>query len=163
MADFSFDIVSQVNDQELKNAIDQAQRELANRYDFKGTKCSIELNDKTLTIVADDENKRKQLIDLIQSKLIKRSIELNALIYEKAEDASGGTLRQNINFVDGLDSEQCKKVNAHIKNMKLKVKSQTNDRAVRVSGKSKDDLQKVMSELKGSSVVDVPLQFTNYR
>lgn len=163
MAEYSFDIVSQVNDQELKNAIDQAQRELSNRYDFKGTQCSIELTDKQVTIVADDEQKRKQLIDLIQTKLIKRSISLNALIYDKAEDASGGTIRQLIRFIDGLESDQCKKINQGIKDLKLKVNSQTKDRSVRVSGKSKDDLQKVMSALKEKEIIPVPLQFINYR
>ena len=163
MAEYSFDIVSQVDEQELKNSIDQAQRELGNRYDFKGTQCNIDLSDKQVTIIADDEQKRKQLIDLIQTKLIKRSISLNSLIYDKAEDAAGGTLRQVIHFVDGLEPDQCKKINQGIKDLKMKVNSQTKDRSVRVSAKSKDDLQKVMSELKAKELVTVPLQFINYR
>ncbi|RME93751.1 MAG: YajQ family cyclic di-GMP-binding protein, partial [Candidatus Hydrogenedentota bacterium] len=152
----------EINKQELVNAVDQARREINNRYDFKGSKCSLELTDNELVLVADDEAKLKQLNDVLQSKLVKRGLSLKAFQYGKIEPASGGTVRQKVEWIAGIDKEHAKKINTLIKEAKLKVKSQTMDQKIRVSGKSKDDLQKVIQMLKEADL-DIPLQFTNYR
>ena len=161
MADSSFDIVSEISWQELNNAVDQAKREIANRFDFKGTQCSLDLKDKELNLVADDELKLDQLKDVFHSKLVRRGIPIKVVTYLKEEGASGGTKRQKATFISGIDAEHCKKINASIKNQKFKVKSQTMDAKVRVTAKSRDELQKVISYLKKENF-KVPLQFTNY-
>lgn len=160
--DSSFDIVSEINWQELANAVDQAQREIATRFDFKGTKVSLTLEDKELTLIADDEGKLKQLKDVLESKLIKRSIALKSVDYQKLEAAFGGTVRQKTLFINGIAQEHAKKINILIRDSKLKVRSQVEGEKLRVTAKSKDDLQEVMKLLGGANL-PIPLQYTNYR
>ncbi len=162
MAESSFDMVSQINMQELTNAVDQTKREIANRFDFKGTKVSIELGKEELTLVADDEGKMNQLKDVFHSKLFKRGIALKAVKYGTPEQASGGLVREKATFVNGIPKDICKDINKMIKDSKLKVKAQTLDEKIRVSGKSKDDLQKVMALVKEKDL-EVPIQFNNYK
>ncbi|MFO1471441.1 MAG: YajQ family cyclic di-GMP-binding protein [Turneriella sp.] len=160
--DASFDIVSEINWQELANAVDQAQREIATRFDFKGTKVSITMEDKELVLIADDEGKLKQLKDVLESKLIKRGIALKSVDYQKLEAAFGGTVRQKALFINGIAQEHAKKINTLIRDSKLKVRSQVEGEKLRVSGKSRDDLQEVMKLLNGANL-PIPLQYTNYR
>jgi cyclic-di-GMP-binding protein len=161
---FSFDIVSETDAQEVDNAVNQAKKEVETRYDFKGSNTTIELNakEKTITVQTSDDMKLRALGEIINAKMIKRGISLKALDYQKAETASGGSLRQVIKIKHGLESEQAKKVNLLIKELKLKVQASIQGDAVRVTAKSKDDLQDVIQALKGQDL-DFPIQFTNYR
>lgn len=160
----SFDIVSEVNLQEVDNAVNQARKEIVQRYDFKGSKTSIDLNlkEKQLTLVSDDDFRLKSVVDIVQSKLVKRGVSLKALRYSKVEPAAGGTVRQVISMQVGIEKEDAKSIVKLIKDSKLKVQAQIMDDQVRVSGKNKDDLQAVMKMLRES---DLPLamQFVNYR
>jgi cyclic-di-GMP-binding protein len=162
MSEFSFDIVSRVDRQSLADAVNQAQREIATRFDFKNSKSSIELADLTITIVADDDMKLRNVTDIIQSKCVKRGVSLKALKYGKAETASGGTLRQIVTCAQGIEKDQAKKITEAIKNAKLKVSTQIQDDQIRVASKSKDDLQKAMALVKAMPL-EFPVQFTNYR
>ena len=158
----SFDIVSKTDYAEVTNALNQTTKEISQRFDFKGSSASVELQQKDLMLAAEDETKLRNMNDILQGKLVKRGISLKALDYKKAENASGGTLRQVIKIKHGLESEQAKKVNALIKELKLKVQASIQGDAVRVTAKSKDDLQDVIQALKGQDL-DFPIQFTNYR
>ena len=162
MADSSFDVVSQVDLQELKNAVDQTEREIANRFDFKNSVSSIEIEGETLKLHSDDEYRMKALIDVLQGKLIKRSISLKALDYGKLEPATKGTVRQEIKLKQGLDQDTARAVVKLIKDSGRKVTTQIQGEQVRVSGKSKDDLQAVIQMLKGADL-PLDLQFTNFR
>jgi cyclic-di-GMP-binding protein len=162
MSEFSFDIVSKVDRQSLADAVNQAQREIATRFDFKNSKSSIELADLEITIVADDDMKLRNVTDILQSKCVKRGVSLKALKYGKAETASGGTLRQTVTCAQGIEKDQAKKITEAIKNAKLKVSTQIQDDQVRVSSKSKDDLQKAIALVKAMPL-DFPVQFVNYR
>lgn len=161
---YSFDIVSEIDLQEADNAVNQALKEIQQRYDFKGSNSTIELDkkDKLLKVDSDDEYRLKQVIDVLESKLIKRGISLKALKYGDVEAGTKGTARQTITLQSGIDKENAKKITKLIKDQGLKVQAQIQDEQVRVTGKSKDDLQEVMALLKGS---DLPfdMQFTNYR
>ena len=159
----SFDIVCEVNMQEVTNVVDQARREIGNRYDFRGSNCEISL-DKTkpsLLITADDEFKMQTTIDILLTKLIKRSIPVKSLIYGRTEP-SGKLLKKEIIIQQGLSKEQCKKINQYIKSTKLKVQTQAQSDSVRVTGKKKDDLQTLMKNIKDQSF-DFDMNFTNYR
>ncbi|HEX3466857.1 MAG TPA: YajQ family cyclic di-GMP-binding protein [Candidatus Elarobacter sp.] len=159
----SFDVVSRVDAQELDNALNQARKEIAGRFDFKNSIASIESDATTITVLADDELKLRNVIDIIQSKAVKRGIDLRALDLTKPpEPASGSTLRQRITVRAGIPKDKSKKLLDAIKSSKLKVAAQVQDEQIRVSGKSKDDLQKVQQMLKGLDF-ELPLQFTNYR
>ena len=165
MADTSsFDIVSEVNMQEVDNAINQARKEIGQRYDFKGSKSSIELNqkEKILTVVSDDDFKLKSVVDILQNKLIKRGVPIKALDYGTVEPAANTTVRQIINLRVGIDKENAKLVVKMIKDTKLKVQAQIMDDQVRVTGKNKDDLQDVMKMLR-TAELEFAMQFTNYR
>ncbi|GIR61143.1 MAG: UPF0234 protein [Pseudomonadota bacterium] len=159
----SFDIVCQVDFQEVTNAVDQARREIANRYDFKGSNCTIELDSQKgeLLITADDEYKMQTVIDILLTRLLKRSVPVKSLVYGKTIP-SGKVLKKNIDIQQGLSKEQCKELNLLIKNTKLKVQSQSQGDSVRVTGKKKDDLQQVMQVLKDKDL-SFDIQFTNYR
>ena len=159
----SFDIVCQVDFQEVTNAVDQARREIANRYDFKGSNCTIELDSQKgeLLITADDEYKMQTVIDILLTRLLKRSVPVKSLVYGKTMP-SGKVLKKNIDIQQGLSKEQCKELNLLIKNTKLKVQSQSQGDSVRVTGKKKDDLQQVMQVLKDKDL-SFDIQFTNYR
>lgn len=159
----SFDIVSKPDPQEIKNAVQQAQREIETRFDFRGSVSEIEHDGKNeLTLLSDDEARMTALIDVLQSKLIKRGVDIRFLDYGKLESASKGTVRQTITIKSGLPTETARKIVKLIKDKGLKVNAQMQDEQVRVTSKSKDDLQNVQALLKGADL-DVPLQYTNYR
>ncbi|HTO92972.1 MAG TPA: YajQ family cyclic di-GMP-binding protein [Bacteroidota bacterium] len=165
MADtFSFDIVSEVNLQETDNAINQARKEIVQRYDFKGSKSTIDLDlkEKKIAVVSDDDFKLKAVIDILQNKLIKRGVPLKALDYGAVEPASGGTVRQSIGLRVGIDKDNARLIVKMIKDTKIKVQAQIMDDQVRVSGKAKDDLQAVMKLIREAEL-KFAVQFTNYR
>ena len=159
----SFDIVSQVNHQELKNAVDQAQRELANRFDFKNTDSSIEQKELVLTLRTSSEDRLRALKLLLEEKLVKRQVSLKGVDWGKIEQASGESVRQIVTVKVGISSDKAREINKLIKEKGPKgVSSQTQGEQVRVTGKKRDDLQEVMALLK-SSDLEVPLQFENFR
>ena len=161
--DSSFDVVSRVDPQELDNALNQARKEIAGRFDFKHSIASIENDDKAITVLADDELKLRNVIDIIQSKAVKRGIDLKALdMSSPPEPASGQTFRRKIVLRAGIPKDKSKPLIEAIKGSKLKVQAQYQDEQIRVSAKSKDDLQKVIQLLKGLDY-ELPLQFVNYR
>ena len=160
--DSSFDIVSKVHFSEVTNAITQTMKEIATRYDFKGSKSEVSLDKEELVLVSDDEYKMDQLKDVLFSKLIKRGVPVKNLDYGKIEKASGGTVRQRAKLVQGIDKENAKKINTIIKNSGVKVKSQVQDDQVRISGKSRDDLQKIISLVREADL-SIDVQFINYR
>lgn len=162
MPDSSFDVVSRIDRQELDNALNQARKEIAGRFDFKNSIASIEESDKGITILADDEMKLRNVYDILQSKAVRRGIDLRAFDPKTPEKASGGALRQTIALRSGIPKDKSKPLLDAIKGSKLKVNAQFQDEQIRVSAKSKDDLQKVIALLK-SLDYELPLQFVNYR
>lgn len=158
----SFDIVSKMDMQELNNAINQAEREIENRFDFKGSKSSLKLEKDALVIVSDDEYKLNAVIDILQTKMVKRGLSLKNVDYGKIEPASMGTVRQRLSLKQGIDQENAKKINILIRDSKLKVKSQVQGDQIRVTGKSKNDLQAVMQLLLKADL-PLDLQFTNLK
>jgi len=162
MSDFSFDIVSKVEKQALEDAVNQAAREIATRFDFKNSKSSVEQTGADITIIADDEMKLRNVVDILQTKCVKRGVSLKALRFQTPEPASQGTLRQVVKVEQGIPTDKAKKLVASIKDAKLKVSTQIQDEQLRVSSKSKDDLQKVITLVK-SMDLDFPVQFVNYR
>ena len=160
--DFSFDVVSKTDPQEVANAVQQAQKELAQRFDFKGSKSSIELTAEEIVLVSDDEGKLRSVKDILETKLVKRGVSLKALDYAVLEQAAGGTVRQKAKIVQGIEIEKAKAIVKAIKEAKLKVQASIQSDQVRVTGRAKDDLQKAMAVVKANDY-GVPLQFTNYR
>ena len=160
--EFSFDIVSKTEMQEVSNAIQQAQKELAQRFDFKGSKSEISLTDDEIVLVSDDEGKLRSVKDIVESKLVKRKVSLKALEYATVEQAAGGTVRQKAKIVQGIESEKAKAIVKKIKDSKMKVQASIQSDQVRVTGRSKDDLQKAMALVREADF-GIPLQFTNYR
>lgn len=158
----SFDIVSKVDMQEVDNAVNQAIKEIGQRYDFKGSKCQITPEKDSVKILADDDYKLKAVVDVLQSKFMKRNISIKALQYGKVEQASGGMVRQIITVQQGISKEKAKDITTAIKESKLKVQAQIQDDQVRVIGKNRDDLQDAIQLLKGQEL-DVEMQFTNFR
>ena len=158
----SFDVVSRIDMQEVDNAINQTNKEISQRYDFKNSKSQVSLEDGNLKIIADDDFKLRSVIDILQSKLIRRQVPIKNLEYGKVEEASGGTVRQLIKLKQGIETDTAKQIVKDIKNLKLKVQGQIMDDQVRVSGKSRDELQAVISFLKEQDY-KLELQFTNYR
>jgi uncharacterized protein YajQ (UPF0234 family) len=160
----SFDVVSKVDLQEVQNAVHQATKEMRQRFDFKGSKSEIELNQKEreLSLVSEDEYKLKNVVDILQGRLVKRGVALKALSYGKVEEASGAMVRQRIKIQSGIEKERCKEIVKFIKSLKLKVQSNIQDEQVRVSGAKKDDLQEVIEQLKQKDY-DFHMEFVNYR
>jgi uncharacterized protein YajQ (UPF0234 family) len=158
----SFDIVSAIDMQELNNAVQQAVKEIDSRFDFKGSKSSITLEKNELVIVSDDEYKLNSVIDVLQSKMSKRGIALKNLDYGKIEPAASSTVRQRIGLKQGIDQENAKKINVIIRDSKLKIKSQIQGDQIRVTGKSKDDLQQAIHLLRQANI-PLDLQFVNFR
>ena len=159
----SFDVVSEIDRQELRNAIDQAQRELANRFDFKNTNSSIEQKELILTLATVSEDRLRALRTLLEEKLVKRQISLKGLEWGKIEQASGDTVRQVVTVKVGINSDKAREINKMIKEKGPKgVSSQTQGEQVRVTSKKRDDLQSVISLLKGADI-GIPLQFNNFR
>lgn len=157
----SFDIVSEVNLQEVDNAVNQARKEISQRYDFKGSKAEIKWDKEEIKILGEDDFRVKSIIDVLQDKMIKRSVSIKALKYEKL-DTTGGMVRQTIKIQMGISKEKSKEVIAEIKASKLKVQAQIMDDKVRITSKKIDSLQEVMKMIK-SKDFDIPLQFTNFR
>ncbi|WP_217557453.1 YajQ family cyclic di-GMP-binding protein [Paenibacillus sp. GbtcB18] len=158
----SFDIVSKLDMQELNNAITQAKREIETRFDFKGSKSEITLEKEELVLHSDDDFKLQNVIDILHAKMAKRGIALKNLEYGKIESASLGTVRQRVKLKQGIEADIAKKINIMIRDSKLKVKSQIQGDSIRVTGKSRDDLQKVIQMLKGADL-PIDLQFDNFR
>jgi cyclic-di-GMP-binding protein len=160
--EFTFDIVSKTDMQEVANAVQQAQKELAQRFDFKGSKSSIELNGDEIILISDHEGKLLSVKDILESKLVKRKVPLKSVAYEKVEQAAGGTVRQRAKIVQGIESEKAKSIVKTIKDAKLKVQASIQGDQVRIAGRNKDELQRVIALVKESDY-GIPLQFTNYR
>ena len=162
--DSSFDIVSQVDLQEVDNAINQAMKEVKTRFDFKGSKSELTFNreEKKIQLLADDDLKLKNLIQILEGKLVKRGVSVKSLKFGTSEKALDGMLRQTAEIIQGIPQEKAKDIVKQIKDMKLKIQASIQGDQVRVSGKSKDDLQVVIQALRNTNL-DIPLQFTNYR
>jgi len=159
----SFDITSEVDDQEVRNAVDQASREVANRFDFKNTGSSLELGDDAITLRSSTEDRLAALRQVLEEKFVKRGISMKALSYDKVEEASGATVRQVARLVAGISSDKAKELNKFIKGLGLKgVQSQTQGEQLRVIGKKRDDLQAVITACKEHDF-EIPLQFGNFR
>ena len=159
----SFDVVSEIDQQEIRNAVDQAQREVSTRFDFKNTDSSIELGETEITLRSASEDRLNALRQVLEEKLVKRKVSLKALDYQKVEDASGGTVRQQVKLVAGISRDKAKELNKHIKGLGPKgVQSQVQGDQLRVTGKKRDDLQSVIASLREGDF-GIPLQFTNFR
>ena len=163
--DCSFDVVSEFDKQELVNAIDQTKRDIQSRFDLKDSNSIVELDaDKTITITTNDNMKLKNIVDILQSKMVKRNLSIKILDPKPVENSLGGGVRQVFELKKGLNQELSKKIVSEIKNSKLKVQASIQGEQVRVSGKSKDDLQDVIKLLREKEEsFNIPLQFVNYR
>jgi len=158
----SFDILSEVNKVELKNAIEQSNKEISTRFDFKGSDSRIEQNELQLTLFADDDFKLKQVMDVFQGKCAKRGVDVRLLDPKELEKISGNKVKQVVDVKDGLEQELAKRIVKMIKDAKIKVQATIQGTAVRVSGAKKDDLQTAIQHVRGA-VKEVPLQFSNFR
>jgi uncharacterized protein YajQ (UPF0234 family) len=159
----SFDVVSEVDRQEVRNAVDQAQREVANRFDFKNTSSSIEQSDLVLTLRTVSEDRLTALRQVVEEKLVKRGVSLKGVDYGTIEEATQNTVRQVVTIKVGISSDKAREINKLIKDKAPKgVSSQTQGESVRVTGKKRDDLQAVIAELK-SADLGIPLQYQNFR
>ncbi|MDQ6991349.1 MAG: YajQ family cyclic di-GMP-binding protein [Mariprofundaceae bacterium] len=158
----SFDIVCEVNEQEMDNAVNQVKKEITTRYDFKHSKANIELDDGKITLVGDDVNNLNTVAEILRAKMVRRKLETNALEYGDIEAASGDTRRQLITVKQGVDKETAKKIVKCIKDEKMKVQAAIQGEQVRVTGKKRDDLQAVMNLVRGMDM-DRPLSFSNFR
>jgi uncharacterized protein YajQ (UPF0234 family) len=158
----SFDITSEVNKVEIKNAVEQANKEIQNRFDFKGSDARIELAELSLTLFADDEFKLKQVMDVFTGKCAKRGVDVRALLPKDPEPIGGSKMKQSIEVRNGIDTEKSKSIVKLIKDGRLKVQASIQGAAVRVTGAKKDDLQTAI-QLVRKSVTDIPLQFGNFR
>ena len=159
----TFDVVSEVDKQEVRNAIDQAQRELATRFDFKGSNSSIEAHDLELTLRSSTEDRMRAVRQVLEEKLVKRGVSMKALEYGKEEEAAGATVRQTVKLNAGISSDKARELNKFIKDLGLKgIQSQAQGDQLRVTGKKRDDLQAVIAALREGDF-GVPLQFSNFR
>jgi cyclic-di-GMP-binding protein len=159
----TFDVVSEVDLQEVRNAVDQARREIGTRFDFKNTSSSIDLGDDELTLHSSTEDRLAALRQVLEEKLVRRKVSLKALTYGKVEEASGGSARQRATIAAGISADKARELNKFIKGLNLKgVQSQAQGDQLRVSGKKRDDLQAAIAALKAEDF-GIPLQFTNFR
>jgi len=159
----TFDVVSEIDMQEVRNAVDQAGREVANRYDFKGTDSTVALGETDITLHSVSEDRLAALRQVLEEKLVKRKVSLKALDYQKVEEAAGGTARQHINLVAGISRDKATTINKFLKGLNLKgVQSQVQGDQLRVSSKKRDDLQSAIAALREEDF-GIPLQFTNFR
>lgn len=158
----SFDVVSKVTMHEVGNAVDQVQREIATRYDFRGAKVAIELNDNLIVLTASDDTRLKAMQQILREKLAKRNVSLKSIEFEETKKAGGDTLRQEVKVKEGLTTEELKRLTKLVKEGKFKVTAQIQEDQLRVSGKKRDDLQEVIHHLK-TNVSDLELQFINFR
>ncbi|MDZ4723268.1 MAG: YajQ family cyclic di-GMP-binding protein [candidate division Zixibacteria bacterium] len=161
---FSFDIVSKVDMSEVLNAVNQVTKEIQTRYDFKGSKSSITLNQEEnhMIALADDEFKLRSVVDILQDKLIKRSVSLKAMTYKTVEEATQGMARQRIDIQSGIEKEKAKEIVKYIKETKIRVQAAIQDAQVRVSGQKKDDLQTIIAKLKEHDF-GIHMQYVNFR
>lgn len=164
MADFSFDIVSEINLQEMDNAVMQAQKEIGTRYDFKGTAASLEFDrkGKELTLCADEQSQLEAVRKVLGERMIKRGVDVKCMDPQKIEDATQMTVRQKVKLKDGIDRDTAKAIQKQIKELKLKVNASIQGEALRVSSAKKDDLQAVIAALKANPP-EIPIQFNNFR
>jgi len=162
--DFSFDVVSKVDLQEVSNAVQQASKEIATRFDFRGSASKIEFrgNELELVLTSDDEHKMKSVVDILETKLVRRGVAVKAIDYGRTEPAAGGTVRQVAKIQQGIPSEKAKEIVKAIKDRKLKVQASIQSDQVRVSSRAKDELQAAIALLKERDF-GLPLQFSNYR
>jgi uncharacterized protein YajQ (UPF0234 family) len=160
----SFDVVSKVDLQEVQNAVQQASKEIVTRFDFRGSKSKIEWNEKelALTLTSDDDHKLKSVVDILETKLVKRGVAVKSLDFQKVEPAAGATVRQIVKIQQGIPIEKAKAIVKAIKDSKIRVQASIQSDQVRVAGKSRDDLQSVITLLRGEDF-GLPLQFLNYR
>jgi len=158
----SFDIVSKTDYAEVTNALNQTAKEISQRFDFKGSRASVELADKDLILSAEDDTKLRNMNDILQSKLLKRGISLKALDYQKVEPAAGGTVRQTVKIQQGIPTDKAKEIVKFIKDAKLKVQASIQGETVRISGKDRDTLQEVIAKLKAKDF-GIDMKFDNYR
>lgn len=158
----SFDIVSEVNQVEVRNAVDQANKEVSTRFDFKGSDARVETADRTLTLYADDDFKLKQVTDILTARLAKRQVDIRALKYGDPEKISGNKMKQAITVRTGVEQDLAKRIVKLLKDSKLKVQGSIQGDAVRVSGTKKDDLQSAIALVR-STITDFPLQYQNFR
>lgn len=158
----SFDIVSKTDYAEVANAINQTTKEVSQRFDFKGSKATVELQDKDLVLSAEDETKLRNMNDILQGKLVKRGIALKALDYQKIEPAAGGTVRQTVKIQQGIPGDKAKEIVKFIKDAKMKVQASIQGDTVRISGKDRDTLQDVIAQLKARDF-GIDMKFDNYR
>ena len=159
----SFDVVSEIDHQEVRNAVDQAQRELTTRYDFKGTNSTIEQANLTLTLRSASEDRLRAVRQVLEERLVKRGVSLKGLDFGKIEEAAGGTVRQVATLTEGISSDKARELNGFIKQLGVKgIQSQTQGDQLRVSGKKRDDLQAVIAALKAADL-GIPVQFENFR
>ncbi|MBU6483790.1 MAG: YajQ family cyclic di-GMP-binding protein [Betaproteobacteria bacterium] len=158
----SFDIVSEVNQVEVRNAVDQVNKEVSTRFDFKGSDARVESADKTLTLYADDDFKLKQVTDILTGKLAKRQVDVRSLKYGNVEKISGNKVKQAVTVRTGVEQDLAKRIVKLLKDSKLKVQGSIQGDAVRVSGAKRDDLQEAIALVK-KSITDFPLQYQNFR
>ncbi len=158
----SFDIVSEINEVEVRNAVDQANKEITNRFDFKGSDARVEYKDKILTLFADDDFKRQQVMDIIIGKLTKRGVDVRSLKEGEVEKISGGKVKQTVTVRTGVAQDLAKKIVKLIKDSKTKVQASIQGETVRVSGNKRDDLQNAIALVK-KEITDFPLQYQNFR
>lgn len=158
----SFDIVCKIDLQEVDNAIQQVVKEIRTRYDFKGSKSEVRRENHEILLLADDEYKRKSIVEMLSQRLAARKVSLKGLTFSKPEEAAGGALRQKVTLQQGIPTEQAKEIVKIIKNTGRKVQAAIQGDLVRVRGKNKDDLQGIMQALRGSSLA-IDMQFENYR
>lgn len=160
--EFSFDVVSNADMQEVSNAVQQARKELTTRFDFKGSESEIELSGNEIVLVSDDEQKLRSVRDILEDKMVRRKVPIKALDYQKIEPASGSTVRQKVRIIEGIETEKAKAIVKALKGAKIKVQASIQGEQVRVAGKKKDDLQSAIDLLRKEDF-GIPLQFVNYR
>jgi hypothetical protein len=158
----SFDVVSKLEFQEIDNAIANSMKEIGQRYDFKGSNSKIERNEQIITLTTEDELKAKQAVDLLTSHIIKRKIDPKAIKLKNSESASGNSIRQTYDLIEGIDQEIGKKITILVKSSKLKVQAKIQGNELRISGGKRDDLQQIIQQIKELNL-DIPLQFVNLR
>ena len=158
----SFDVVSKTDLNEVRNAVHQTMKEVRTRFDFKGSASNVELENKALVVISDDDYKLKSLNDILEQKLVKRGVSLKALTYGKVEDSSGGKVRQEVTIQDGIPIEKAREINKFVRNLKLKVQASIHGDMLRSSGRDRDTLQEVIRELKEEDF-GIDMHFTNFR
>ena len=158
----TFDVVNKLDMQEVDNTINMVTRDIANRYDFKGSDTSLERSDKTITVITDDELKLNQVNDLLISHFVRRSLDPLALGKKEKEKAGGDRIRQTISLVEGIEQDMAKKITSQIKSSKMKVQAKINGNELRIDGKKRDDLQSAMQLIEDIKI-GIPIQFINFR